>query len=55
MLNSDKVPQGSLLGPVLFVLYVNEIPDIVKSSVWIFADDTKVFTTTDQSDIYKIT
>ena len=29
-------------------MYVNDIPDIVKSNVWIFADDTKLFPTTDQ-------
>ena len=30
-------------------VYVNDIPDIVKSNVWIFADDTKLFATTDQT------
>ena len=44
------VPHGSVLGPVLFILYVNDIPDIVKSSVWTFADDTKLFMSTDQCD-----
>ena len=44
------VPQGSVLGPILFIIYVNDIPDIVKSSVWIFADDTKLFATTDQAN-----
>ena len=43
------VPQGSVLGPILFIMYVNDIPDIVKSNVWIFADDTKLFTTTDKT------
>jgi hypothetical protein len=40
------VPQGSILGPVLFLAYVNEIHNIVtSSSVSCFADDTKLFKT----------
>ena len=37
------VPQGSVIGPLLFLLYVNELPGVVESSMKMFADDTKLY------------
>ena len=37
------IPQGSVLGPLLFVLYINDILDNIRSDGFLFADDTKIF------------
>ena len=43
------VPQGSVLGPILFLIYINSIASQLKSNYKLFADDLKIYSCTDSN------
>ena len=48
------VPQGSIIGPTLFLLYINGLPDDVICDITIYTDDTTLYSKCDQaSDLWQ--
>ena len=37
------IPQGSVLGPILFIAFINDFVNGIQSKIKIFADDTKIY------------
>ena len=52
--NNAEISQGSILGPILFLLYINNLPDDVICDIAIYADDTTLCSKCDRaSDLWQ--
>ena len=40
---TSEIPQGSVLGPILFLIFINDLPDAIDCCIKLFADDAKIY------------
>ena len=44
------IPQGSVVGPLLCILYIHDLPELTKTDTFLFSDDIKIFRTIIEKD-----
>jgi hypothetical protein len=49
---TSGIPQGSVLDPILFTIYINDLPDVLYNMAKIFADDIKLYAIVNNGDVY---
>ena len=47
---TSGIPQGSVLGPILFLIFVKDLPDVISVIMKLFADDGKLFSRVKSDD-----
>ena len=50
---ASGIPQVSVLGPLMFTIFINNLPFSINSHIQIFTDDTKIYNTVQDSGIIK--